>query len=57
MLTNPSEILFHGQKGVMPSLVKLSEIRCEEYPKKKGKAKIGRVNARTSETKIQRVRL
>lgn len=37
----PSELAFNGQNGFIPSIVKLSAKRCEEYPRKKGRARIG----------------
>jgi hypothetical protein len=39
---NPFDSYFKGQKGLIPSTVKLSAKICEAYPKKKGRATIGR---------------
>ena len=46
-LMPPFKILSEGHIGLIPSTVKESTIRCTEYPKKKGKASVGKNHAKT----------
>ena len=53
----PLTLLDHGQNGCMPSIVKLSASKCNEYPKKKGNASIGMKKANKTEIKMHKVKL
>ncbi len=45
-----------GQKGFIPSNVKESANKCKEYPRKKGKARIGIKAAKNTETIMHNVK-
>ena len=57
VLINPVDVFFQGQKGVIPSRVKLSAAKCDAYPKKKGSASTGIKNAKIIEKIMQTVKL
>jgi len=54
---NPSETILNGQKGIIPFLVKLSQSKCKEYPKKNPNASIGKKTASITLTIRQKVKL
>lgn len=53
----PADSILNGQKGLIPSIDKLSANKCPAYPKKKGSAKTGAKKANPRVIKTHKVKL